>query len=206
MAEEDLSPDGLQLVTQGSSNKLSKTVGKATEEDTEANENKSEVNEPIDLNAAFERRESVDNRTENSLTPGNDLLLFGRISEEQEKRNESLEKAKESVRFFAEHPAVVIALSILTLWALYHNDIRVAEFDKDADEGFVVVISITFFLFLFEIIATIFYKPGYLALPDWPRRPGESHAATWIRRLQFGDFFFWLDLVATLSLILEVRL
>ena len=28
---------------------------------------------------------------------------------------------------------------------------------------------------------------------------------TWTRRVKFGSFFFWLDIIATFSLILEVR-
>lgn len=96
-------------------------------------------------------------------------------------------------------------MSILTIWALFNDDIRLAGTFKNADLGFDVVISITFFLFLFEIFASSFYKgQTYLYIPAWEPLPNENILQTWARRLMFGSFYFWLDWIATLTLIFEV--
>lgn len=123
--------------------------------------------------------------------------------EKKDAHNMSIWKARVEVIF--EHMYFVILMSVLTLWALFNDDIRFAGTFKNADPGFDVVISIAFFLFLIEIFASSFYKgQEYLYLPDWAPIPGETIFQTWTRRAMFGSFYFWLDWIATLSLILEV--
>ncbi len=78
-----------------------------------------------------------------------------------------------------------------SLWVfyIYHHtkhsffcaDIRVASFDKDADVTFWTLSTIALFLFFFEFVAFSLAKPGYLF-----------------------SFYFWLDLIATLSLIPDI--
>eukprot|EP01031_Cornospumella_fuschlensis_P027048 gene27048-32682_t len=104
-----------------------------------------------------------------------------------------------------EHPAFSIMMTILTFWALYQTDIRLSATDKDADVGFEVVISMVFFIFLFEIGLQCIYSEDYLALPDWNALPDEFWYETWSRRLKFGSFYFWLDLVASVSLIFDME-
>lgn len=99
---------------------------------------------------------------------------------------------------------VTITMSIFTIWALFDNDIRLAGTSKDADLGFEVLISLIFFAFFFEIFAQCFCKPDYLYIPDFRRLPREPFFDSLSRRCQIGSFYFWLDLIATLSLILEV--
>lgn len=115
------------------------------------------------------------------------------------------DKAKVVVEMVAESLPVTIIMSLFTIWALFSDDIRLAATDSTADEGFMVVISIAFFLFLLEIFAASFYKEGYLCLPNFTPTPGESKWDIVKRLCNFGSFYFWLDWIATLSLIFEVK-
>jgi len=112
--------------------------------------------------------------------------------------------AKANVEWFWESGTVVGIMAILTLWALFNDDIRLSSTSVSADQGFEILISISFFLFLAEIAASSFYKDDYCWFPDWKALPGETILGTWLRRMQFGSFYFWLDWISTLSLIFEV--
>lgn len=115
-------------------------------------------------------------------------------------------RAKATVEYFAESTPFVMLMSVLTIWALYNSDIKFAATTKEADLAFEVIISIAFFLFILEIFASCFYKPDYLYIPQWKALEDEEWHETWLRRLQFGSFYFWLDWIATATLVLEVRL
>jgi hypothetical protein len=111
---------------------------------------------------------------------------------------------KEMVELAAESLPVTIVMSLFTVWALFSDDIRLAATMQDADEGFMIVISIAFFLFFAELIAASYYKEGYLILPSFTPVPGESFCDKVKRVTNLGSFYFWLDIIATLSLIFEV--
>lgn len=113
---------------------------------------------------------------------------------------------KQLVESVAESLPVTIVMSLFTIWALFSDDIRLAAAPKEADEGFVVVISIAFFLFLAELLAACYYKEGYLDLPNFTPVPNEKFSDKCKRLLNFGSFYFWLDVIATVSLIFEVSL
>ena len=121
------------------------------------------------------------------------------------KQSQDMLRAKAAVEAFAESMYFSGFMSVLTIWALYQGDIRVAATGKEADLGFQIVISMAFFLFILELLMSCFYKEGYMYMPEQTRLPGETWSAMWMRRLQFGSFYFWLDIIATASLILEVR-
>lgn len=72
-------------------------------------------------------------------------------------------------------------MTIVTLWALFGDDIRILTAPKEADEAFWIVNIIAMCLFGIELILQSFAIPGY-----------------------FFGFFFWLDLVATVSLIFDI--
>lgn len=111
---------------------------------------------------------------------------------------------KKRLEMFLDGPIFVSFMMILTFWALFSNDIRVSALSKEADAPFEIIITIAFFLFVFEIIATSIVKPQYIMLPDWEAKPGETQFETWTRRCMFGDFYFWLDWLATLTLLFEI--
>lgn len=99
---------------------------------------------------------------------------------------------------------VTIVMSLFTIWALFSDDIRLAAAPKEADETFVIIISIAFFLFFIECLAGCYYKPGYLELPSFTPVPGETIFGKIKRICNLGSFYFWLDIIATVSLIFEV--
>lgn len=113
---------------------------------------------------------------------------------------------KELVEIAAESIPVTIVMSILTVWALFSDDIRLAATTQEADEGFMIVISLAFFLFFLEMVAASYYKEGYLLLPSFTSVPDETFWDKVSRLTNLGSFYFWLDFIATLSLIFEVIL
>ena len=113
-------------------------------------------------------------------------------------------KAKMYITKLLDNNIVVSFMMLLTMWALFSNDIKAAAAPKQADDGFAVVITIAFFLFVLEIILTCYVNPNYIKLPDWDPLPHETQMDTWIRRMTFGDFYFWLDWLATLTLLFEI--
>lgn len=71
-------------------------------------------------------------------------------------------------------------MSVITIYALFFDEIRVALIPKDADSTFYVLTLIAFAIFLAELIATAVAVPSY-----------------------FSSFFFWLDLFSSVTLLLE---
>jgi len=67
------------------------------------------------------------------------------------------------------------------MYALFADDIRVLATRESADIGFDVITLICLFTFSLEIALSIIVRDGYAF-----------------------SFFFWLDLVSTVSLILDV--
>lgn len=115
-----------------------------------------------------------------------------------------IERAKKTVEYYLEHMYTLLFMSIITIWALYDDDIRLSATMKSADQTFEIIISIIFFIFLAEICFQCFYKKDYLWFPAWEPLFKETWIQTWVRRAQFGSFYFWLDWISTLSLLFEV--
>mmetsp|Transcript_19317 Transcript_19317/g.32403 ORF Transcript_19317/g.32403 Transcript_19317/m.32403 type:complete len:858 (-) Transcript_19317:6061-8634(-) len=112
---------------------------------------------------------------------------------------------KEMVELAAESLPVTIVMSLFTIWALFSDDIRLSLSSKEADEGFMIVISIAFFLFFIEMVAASYYKEGYLILPSFTPVADESFCDKVKRVTNLGSFYFWLDFIATCSLIFEIH-
>jgi hypothetical protein len=75
-----------------------------------------------------------------------------------------------------------IFMTILTIYALFFDDIRVILFEKKADDIFYGINSAALFFFTMEIVmSSIAKKDEY-----------------WLK------FFFWLDVVSTASLIADI--
>ena len=72
-------------------------------------------------------------------------------------------------------------MTLITIYALIASDIKVIAFDVDADPVFIVITCISMAMFLIELILSSIGKDGY-----------------WL------SFFFWLDLIATFSLITDI--
>ena len=71
---------------------------------------------------------------------------------------------------------------VVTIYALFGDDVRLLAFPKGADETFTTLNIISLALFLLELVLASIGKPDY-----------------------FNSFFFWLDLVSTLSIITDIE-
>lgn len=96
---------------------------------------------------------------------------------------------------------------VLALFSIFSDDIRLSSFSKSADAGFGAATTAIFFVFLLEILMTCYYKEDYMTLPSMRKRSKEKGPTTWkslIKRFKLGSFYFWLDLIAAFSLVVEV--
>ena len=72
-------------------------------------------------------------------------------------------------------------MTAITIYSLFGDDVRMLGFTIDADDTFYALTSLSFFMFIVELIMACFCKDDY-----------------------FLGFYFWLDLVSTLSLITDI--
>jgi len=73
-------------------------------------------------------------------------------------------------------------MMIVTIYSLFCDDIKLLGFEKSADYNFMILTSIAMAFFFIEIILASVGTDGY-----------------------FISFYFWLDLIATLSLITDIQ-
>jgi len=66
---------------------------------------------------------------------------------------------------------------VITVFALFGEDFRLCFMPKDVDVTFIITTAVVFSLFIVELVVTSLVRPGYI-----------------------GRFFFWLDLLAAISL------
>ena len=79
------------------------------------------------------------------------------------------------------HWTVTLFIVIVTLYALFADDIKIAAFEKKNDEAFNYITSVVFGVFILEIIINSIVQRNY-----------------------FLGFYFWLDILATVSLITDI--
>jgi len=73
-------------------------------------------------------------------------------------------------------------MTIVTIYALLGDDLKLLTTTKTADNTFTTLTSIALVLFMLELILASIGKEGY-----------------------WNSFFFWLDLVSTLSLVTDIE-
>ena len=73
-------------------------------------------------------------------------------------------------------------MTLVTIYALLGDDLRIICWDKKADPIFLAVTVVSMICFTIEIILASIGKPDY-----------------------FNSFFFWLDLLSTVSLVTDVE-
>jgi len=88
---------------------------------------------------------------------------------------------KIKIERFLNHWAVTVFMTIVTVYALFGDDIRLAFFQKGADDTFYALTFISMILFFAELVLASIAKEDY-----------------------FNSFYFWLDLVSTVSLITDI--
>lgn len=72
-------------------------------------------------------------------------------------------------------------MTLITFYVLYVDDFRILVLPKSLDDVFMALNVFSLFVFLIEIILSSFALKGY-----------------------FLKFYFWLDLIATISLISDI--
>lgn len=109
-------------------------------------------------------------------------------------------------------------MSVTTVFALYGDDVRILAFEPSADVVFLVLSAIAFFLFLTEIALLSWCKENYIYMPDFAkirdlvtiiRWKMRESTLSWLgdiwKAMQCTSFYFWLDLISTLSMVIEAR-
>ena len=79
---------------------------------------------------------------------------------------------------FVDNWTVALLMNIITIYSLFFDDIRIITFPKSSDDFFYGVTLVAMICFTLEIVLASISKEDY-----------------------FLTFFFWLDLVSTLSMI-----
>ncbi|CAK92800.1 unnamed protein product (macronuclear) [Paramecium tetraurelia] len=88
---------------------------------------------------------------------------------------------KKRIEQFLESFNYMIFMTVVTIYALFGDDVRVLSTNKDGDAAFWVITAICMGLFLVEIVLASICKDGYIL-----------------------GFFFWLDLLSTVSMLLDI--
>jgi len=91
------------------------------------------------------------------------------------------EKLRRKVQEIIDGKVVAIIMGIVTVWVLFGDDLRLLLTTKSSDTAFFATFFLCLILFLIEIVANSVFLPEY----------------------KFS-FFFWLDVVATISLVPDI--
>jgi len=115
-------------------------------------------------------------------------------------------KRRAFVRRVVDSKTASIFIIMLSLYSLFGDGIRMVLYTKDADPGFDVVTGIIFVILCLEIGANCYAREDYFCFPTIAQLKMTKDTAfrTWIRRLSVGSFYFWLDLLGTFALVLEI--
>lgn len=85
---------------------------------------------------------------------------------------------KDAIVNFLDHGAFVTFMTLLTIYALYFDDLRMILVPKWADDIFFGITLMGMICFSLEILLASYAKPDYLY-----------------------SFFFWLDIISTISML-----
>jgi hypothetical protein len=91
------------------------------------------------------------------------------------------EKVRRKIQEIIDGKVVAVIMGIVTLWVLFGDDLRLLLTSKSADTAFFATFFICLILFIIEIVGNSIFLQDY----------------------KF-TFFFWLDVVATISLIPDI--
>lgn len=80
-----------------------------------------------------------------------------------------------------ENNITTVVMTLITIYALFGDDVRVLSTDKHGDPVFWILNIIAMVFFTIEIVISCLIKKDY-----------------------FLGFFFWLDTISTLSLFLDI--
>lgn len=100
------------------------------------------------------------------------------LEPEKSKYNMLITEIKKKIELFLDSTAVTIFMTLITIYALYFDDIRILFFPKSSDDIFFGITLIGMICFAMEIILASFAKDDYVF-----------------------SFFFYLDIISTASMI-----
>lgn len=101
---------------------------------------------------------------------------ISQLKQEERSRKKALWRLQ--LMWFIEHPATQIVMTIITVYSLFFDDIRIIAFPKSADSVFFGLTLFSFIAYCLEIILASIAIDGY-----------------------FNSFFFWLDVVSTVTML-----
>jgi len=112
---------------------------------------------------------------------------------------------------------IKVVMTVVYTYVLFIEDIRILAFKKSSDVIFEVLSSIAFFLFLVDIAIKCIGLKGYVELPTRRKLetlqeelPNERRILEKVKLINdaifIGSFYFWVDMIGTLSMIFEVRM
>ena len=116
-----------------------------------------------------------------SLRRNSELNSASRITSSSTSKSKKHPKWKKVIISFLDSTPVLIIMSVLTLFALFASDIKAAWLRKEVDEAFNIIQCILIGIFGVEFILNCIAKKDYLL-----------------------SFFFWLDLISTVSIIQDI--
>lgn len=90
-----------------------------------------------------------------------------------------------------EQPWFITVTTVLTVYALFGDDLRLWATEKSTDVTFYILSLLALIVFVVELFVTILGQPYYFDLSVWPR-------------FALPSFYFWLDLAATGSMVPDV--
>lgn len=136
------------------------------------------------------------------------INLDPRAEVEDNKPKTQMDKFRAMVEWYIECDAYILVMSCITIWALFSDNIRIAATDRSVDGAWDLVISTIFFIFIIEILLSIFCKDDYAPTPKFELLEGETlnnnFRAIFVRWIQVGSFYLWLDIIATCSFMFEI--
>jgi len=103
----------------------------------------------------------------------------GDVDSKKHDYSETLKKVEK----FLDSTPVILFMTTLTLFALFASDIQATWLSQKVDLGFDITQIFLLFFFTLEVVLSAIAKKNYV-----------------------GTFFFWLDVIATLSLIQDITL
>eukprot|EP00814_Leptocylindrus_danicus_P000726 CAMPEP_0116016896 /NCGR_PEP_ID=MMETSP0321-20121206/7739_1 /TAXON_ID=163516 /ORGANISM="Leptocylindrus danicus var. danicus, Strain B650" /LENGTH=897 /DNA_ID=CAMNT_0003487013 /DNA_START=619 /DNA_END=3309 /DNA_ORIENTATION=- len=120
-------------------------------------------------------------------------LMTGQLVKVESERN--VDRYKENSRWLLDKARISISyddfMLAVTVFSLFGDDMRMLFFSPSSDAGFLVLFGSAFVLFVIEIILNCWVKTDY------------SRGLMQVKGYLFS-FFFWLDLLALISMIPDV--
>ena len=133
-------------------------------------------------------------------------------SKKRRARSSARHAARERCLAHLDSNTSTFLMTLFTLYALFSDDLRILTVDATGDIVYTILSSVSFFLFLGEILLQCWCREQYMRLPNMSKlRAATERDLTWKERLNIlrqalaiGSFYFWLDLLATISLSFEI--